>query len=161
MEYTIRQIEPDDVEAVVRLIRAFAAHEGLADQCEITAGRLNAAMFGPNAMIEGLIVFDGERPIGYSLFVPTFSSFRGQCGMYVDDLYVNDQYRGRGIGRAMLEKIASLASERGFERIDLLVLETNAGAIEFYKSLGAVCNTGDRHFKFVDEAFYNLSAKKQ
>lgn len=161
MEYTIRLIEHDDLELVVPLIREFATHEDLADQCEITVERLDAAMFGANAMVEGLITFDSDRPIGYALFAPTFSSFRGQCSMYVDDLYVNDAYRGKGIGRAMLQQVASIAAGRGFERIDFLVLENNTEAIEFYKSLGAVCNIDDRHFKIVDGAFHDLSAKKQ
>ncbi|MGE3465777.1 MAG: N-acetyltransferase family protein [Pyrinomonadaceae bacterium] len=157
MDYQIRQIGPDDLEVVVALIREFAEHEDLSDYCEVTVGRLDAAMFGENAMVEGLIVFAGGTPVGYALFVPTFSSFRGQRALYLDDLYVNEGHRGKGIGRTLLKKIASIAADRGFERIDFLVLDDNERAKAFYRSLGAVCNPRDRHFKFTDEAFRRLS----
>ncbi|MFZ1700799.1 MAG: GNAT family N-acetyltransferase [Pyrinomonadaceae bacterium] len=158
MEYIIRPIEPADLELVVAMIREFAVFEDLVDQCEITVERLSSAMFSELAMVEGLIAFAAQDAVGYALFVPTFSSFRGQRGLYLEDLYVSEAHRGKGIGHALLQRIAALASERGFERIDFLVLDDNEPAHAFYRSLGAACNADERHFKFVDDAFRRLAS---
>ena len=157
METTIRNIGPDDLFAVVTLIREFATFEGLSHLCEVTEERLSAALFADDAVVEGLIALDDVHNVGYALFYPSFSSFRGQRGFYLDDIYVTEKYRGTGLGRAMLKKIARLAVERGFERIDFLVLDWNTEAAEFYLSLGAVRDDEERHLKFIDDAFRGLA----
>ena len=158
MKTTLRTVRPNDIPAIVGLIREFAEFEDLSSYCEVTEDRLMTALFGESAVVEGLIAFEADRPIGYALFFPNFSSFRGQRGFYLDDIYLNEKYRGHGIGRAMLKKVASLAAERGFERIDLLVLDWNTKAVDFYLSLGAVHNLEEKHFKFTDNAFQELAA---
>lgn len=158
MEITIRDITPDDISAVIGLIREFAEFERLSAYCEITEDRLTAALFSEAAIVEGLIALDGSRPIGYALYFPNFSSFRGQCGFYLEDIYVSGDYRGQAIGEAMLKQIAQGAVERGFERIDFLVLDWNTKATDFYLRLGAVRDDQERHFKFTDEAFRRLAS---
>lgn len=159
MNLVIRNIVPADIAIVISLVHEFAAFESLTDYCEVTKERLYAAMFGSQAMVEGLIAVDDETPIGYALFYPNFSSFRGQRGLYLEDIYLNSVYRGRGIGETMLREIALVAVSRGFERIDLMVDDGNAAAIKFYKRLGAVRDGDERHFKFRDEAFAQLRSE--
>lgn len=146
-----------DVPQIVALIREFADFENLSEFCEVTEIRLTDAMFGENACVEGLMAFADEKPIGYALFYENFASFRGQRGIYLEDLYVKPEFRGRKIGEAFLVKLAEIAKSRNFERIDFLVLDWNEPAIKFYEKLGAKRDESERHFRFVGEAFENLS----
>ena len=158
MDITIKNIEPNDLPLIVEMLREFAIFENLSDYCTVTEERLAAAMFGKDAVVEGLIAFDGKTPAAYSLFYPNFSSFRGERGIHLDDIYIKTDYRKNGVGEAMLKKIAGIASSRGFERIDFNVLEWNAPAIRFYEKHGAVFNAEERHFKFAGKAFERLAA---
>ncbi len=139
-------------------MQEFAEYEKLSDYCTVTADRLNAAMFGDDAFVEGLIAADLELPIGYALFHPNFSSFRGERGMYLEDIFVKPDHRGSGIGLRMIKEIAGIAASRGYERIDFQVLDWNTPAINFYKKLGAVSNDDETHFKFADKAFRDLAS---
>ncbi|MEP6786900.1 MAG: GNAT family N-acetyltransferase, partial [Acidobacteriota bacterium] len=112
MELSIRKVEIRDLKDIVSMLHDFAAFEDLSDYCEVTEERLVTAMFGPTAVAEGLIALDGEKPVGYALFFPNFSSFRGQLGMYLDDLYVSNAYRGKSLGHKMLKEIARIAASR-------------------------------------------------
>ena len=157
MEISIRNIETQDIDAVIELMREFAKYENLSDYCTITSERLHRAMFTDRGNVEGLIAFDADRPIGYALFYRCFSSFRGQQGMYLEDIYVNAGYRGHSVGKDLLRSLARIAKTRGFERIDFMVLDWNTTAIDFYFRHGAVRNEEERHFKFDGEAFEKLS----
>ena len=157
MELTISNITPADVSDVITLIREFAAFENLSDFCEITEDTLSEAMFGEQTVVDGLIARDGDRPIGYAIFYPNFASFRGQRGLYLEDIYINDEYRGKGVGEAMLREIARIGAARGFERMDFLVLDWNTPALKFYEKLGAVRDDDERHYKFTDDAFRRLA----
>ena len=158
MNVCIRDITPNDLPAVIELLREFADYEDLSDYCTVTEPRLLSAMFGDNAVVEGLIAIDVETPIGYALFYPNFSSFRGERGIHLDDIYITREYRGKGIGEAMLREIARTAASRGYERIDFQVLDWNTSARDFYKRLGAVCNDEETHFKFAGRAFERLAS---
>jgi ribosomal protein S18 acetylase RimI-like enzyme len=153
MNLKINNIAPNEIDTVIDLMREFAAFEDLSKYCEITEERLQTALFGETAVVEGLCTYDGETPIGYALFYPNFASFRGQRGFHLEDIYIKAEYRGRGVGEAMLKNIAASAAARGFERIDLMVLDWNKPAIAFYEKLGAVRDDDERHFKFTDAAF--------
>ena len=113
-------------------------------------------MFGDGAVVDGLIAFDGETPVAYALFYPNFSSFRGQRGLYLEDIYIKSEYRRSGLGEKMLKEIAYTAASRGFERIDFMVLDWNTPAAKFYERLGAIRDNDERHFKFTDDAFARL-----
>ena len=156
MDTEIRHLDPEDIPAVVALIREFAEFEQLSKYCEVTDERLHEALFGNGAVAEGLVALDRARIIGYALYFPNFSSFRGQCGLYLDDIYVNSAYRGQRVGEAMLRRIAGIAASRGYERIDLMVLDWNTRAADFYLRLGAFQDDEERHFKFTDDAFRGL-----
>ncbi len=94
-------------------------------------------------------------------FYPNFSSFRGERGIYLEDIYIKPEFRGAGAGKLLLSEVARIAAERGFERMDFQVLDWNTPAIEFYKRLGAVCNADETHFKFSGEAFAALALGTQ
>lgn len=158
MKIILRKIKPPDLSAVIALMREFAAFEKLSEYCTATEDRLSKAMFGDNSVVEGLIAFDDLQPIGYALFYPNFSSFRAELGMYLEDIYVNAEYRGKGVGETLLNEIAAITLSRGFERIDFQVLDWNTPAISFYKKLGAECNEGESHFKFAHQAIKKLTS---
>jgi ribosomal protein S18 acetylase RimI-like enzyme len=154
----IRKIEDGDIPAIVALLREFAAYEQLEEYCTATEEMFNTAMFGPGAVVEGLIAFEADAAVGYALFYPSFSSFRGQRGFFLEDIYVTTGHRGKHVGKAMLKEIARIAAERRFDRIDFHVLDWNTSAIGFYHDLGAVSNPDETHFKFADEAFQRLAS---
>ena len=156
MDIQIRKSTPDEVPAIVRLMRDFAEFEDLGDYCEITEARLNDVMFGEQAFVEGLVAFHDEEPIAYAMFYPYFASFRGQCGFYLEDIFIAEDFRRNGLGEAMVKIVAKLAKQRGYERIDFQVLEWNTPAVKFYEKLGAVRDDSERHFKFIDGAFRSL-----
>jgi len=153
----IRSAEPADVPAIVALMREFAVFEDLVDYFEITEGRLLQVLFGEGAFVHALVAEVDARVCAYSVFYPNFASFRGQLGMYLEDIYITADHRGRGIGDAMLREIARIAARRGFERIDFQVLDWNRSAIDFYEKHGAVRDDVERHFKFTDQAFADLA----
>lgn len=153
----IREAESGDVQAIISLLRDFAAYENLSEYLTISDDALYNAMFGAGSFVEGLICEAEGDTAGFAIFYPRFSSFRGQTGYYLEDIYIHDKYRGRGFGEAILREIARKAKDRGYERIDFQVLEWNSNAIEFYKSLGAVLDGEDKHYKFVDNAFERLA----
>ena len=153
----IRNARPTDVEALTGLMRDFAAYEKLTDYFEATPENLAAVMFGVGAFVKGLVAEYSGEMIAYALFYPNYATFRGQRGMYLEDLYISPAHRGRGIGEAMIRRIARVAKEHGCERIDFQVLEWNEPAIAFYEKLGAHRENTERHFKFTDAAFDGLS----
>lgn len=156
MDIQIRKSTPDEVPAIVRLMRDFAEYENLAEYCEITEERLYSVMFGDDAFVEGLVAFHEDAPVAYAMFYPYFASFRGQCGYYLEDIFIAEDFRRNGLGEAMVKIIAKLAKQRGFERIDFQVLEWNAPAVKFYEKLGAIRDDSERHFKFIDSSFHTL-----
>ncbi|MDQ3374883.1 MAG: GNAT family N-acetyltransferase [Acidobacteriota bacterium] len=153
----IQTANKNNIAQIVKMIREFAAFENLSDYCEVTEENLFEAMFGENPCVEGLMAFEADEPIGYALFYENFASFRGQRGLYLEDLYIKPKYRGQKIGEAFLVKLAQIAKQRDFARMDFLVLDWNESAIKFYKKLGAEMNADERHFRFVGEAFEELS----
>jgi GNAT superfamily N-acetyltransferase len=157
MNLSIQKASRADIVSVIGLLHEFADYEKLREHCEITEDRLSDAVFGDDAFVECIIALDRDTPIAYAIFYPNFSSFRGQKGMYLEDIFITAGYRGKGVGDAMLKEIARLARLKGFERIDFQVLEWNTPAIKFYEKCGAVRDDDERHFKFVGEAFESLA----
>ena len=156
-DLSIRTAKPENVAQILFLLREFAEYENLSDYCEVTAKRLQIALFGETKVAEAIVAFDGETVVGYAIFFPHFATFRGQRGFYLEDIYITKDFRGRGLGEMMLKYIAKLGKSRGFERIDFQVLAWNAAAIGFYEKLGAERNDEDRHFKFGGESFQKLA----
>lgn len=158
MPISIRKMEARDLPNVLELLKEFAEYEKLSEYCTATEERFQTALFGSSAVADGIVAFDGEDMAGYAIFYPNFSTFRGERGVYLEDIYIRPQFRGGGGGKQMLKAVAARAAERGFERIDFMVLDWNTPAIEFYKKLGAECNDDETHFKFAGAAFRSLAA---
>ena len=134
----IRPATPADVPTVARLIRALAEYERLADHVDLDETRLHDHLFGPRPYCEALVAEDAGAPVGFALFFHNYSTFRGLPGIYLEDLFVLPEYRGRGHGKALLAALAKLALDRGCGRLEWAVLDWNEPAVGFYKSLGAV-----------------------
>jgi ribosomal protein S18 acetylase RimI-like enzyme len=154
---SIRRAKPVDVPGIISLMRDFAEFEKLLENFEITKEKLSEVLFGEDAFVQCMVAEDSGDLAAYAIFYPSFASFRCQRGMYLEDLYVSSQHRGRRLGETMLCEIAKIAAARGFERIDFQVLDWNKPAIDFYVKHGAVRDDVERHFKFTDQAFRRLS----
>lgn len=158
MQISIRKITERDLPDIVRLLRDFAEYEKLSEYCEVTVERLHKAMFAADGFVEGLIALDGSTAIAYALFHPNFSSFRGERGIYLEDIYITAAYRRHNLGERLLREIARIANSRGLTRIDFQVLEWNEPAVKFYLKHGAKHNEGETHFKFVGDSFARLAS---
>ena len=158
MSINIKQSTKTDVSQIIRLIREFAEYEKLLEFCEVTEEKLRRAMFGEKPCVEGLAAFDDENKIvGYALFYENFASFRGQRGVYLEDLYVVPEMRKAGVGLALMKHLAHLAKSRGAERMDWQVLTWNEPAIRFYELLGAEIDESERHWKITGADFNRLA----
>jgi GNAT superfamily N-acetyltransferase len=135
--FSIRPARPEDCATIVGLIHELAVYERLEDQAKATSDDLRRNLFGPRPYAEALMAEVEGAAAGFALFFHNFSTFRGQPGIYLEDLFVRPDYRGRGIGRAFLAHLAKLALDRGCGRLEWAVLDWNEPAIQFYRSLGA------------------------
>ncbi|MDR3460676.1 MAG: GNAT family N-acetyltransferase [Verrucomicrobiae bacterium] len=137
MNITLAPATPDEIPVLLDLIRELARFEKLEHEFTATAESLQAAFFGPQPAAEALLArVDGE-PAGYAIYFSTFSSFTGRAGLWLDDLYVQPQFRKRGLGRRLIEAVAGLAAERGCARFEWIALDWNERALDFYRGLGA------------------------
>ena len=135
---SIRAATVEDVPLILRFIRRLAEYERLAHEVVATEDGLRHWLFGARPAAEVVIAEWGGEPAGFALFFHNFSTFLGRPGVYLEDLYVEPEHRGRGIGKALLAHLARLAVERGCGRLEWWVLDWNEDAIRFYRSIGAV-----------------------
>jgi GNAT superfamily N-acetyltransferase len=135
----IRPATTADVPTILALIRELAEYEKLLDMVVATEASLHRSLFGPRPYAEALIATVGSESetVGFALFFHNFSTFLGKPGMYLEDLFVRPSFRGRGIGKALLVRVAQIAVERDCGRMEWSVLDWNAPSIRFYESLGA------------------------
>lgn len=134
------RIEPAtaaDVPTILQLIRELAEFERLLHQVTATEAQLREELFGPRPRAEVVMARIGEEVAGFALYFHNFSTFLGKAGIYLEDLYVREKFRGHGCGAALLQHLARLAVERRCGRLEWWVLNWNQRAIDFYKSLGA------------------------
>ena len=133
---TIRSAELRDCQTIVDLIYELAVYERLADKAIGSAADIERDLFGENPVIRVLIAEEDE-PVGFALFFRSYSTFLARPGIYLEDLYVKEQYRGSGIGKALLAEVAKIAVAENAGRLEWSVLDWNEPAIGFYKKLGA------------------------
>lgn len=133
----IRAATRADVPAILHLIRELAAYEKLLDQVVATEAAIENSLFGPRPYAEALIAWADRQAAGFALFFHSYSTFLGRLGLYLEDLFVRPEARGRGIGRVLLARVAQTAIERDCGRLEWAVLDWNQPAIEFYRHLGA------------------------
>jgi GNAT superfamily N-acetyltransferase len=138
MTIRIKPATPADVPIILQLIRELAEFERLLDEVQATEEQLREQLFGARPSAEVAIARIGDEVAGFALFFHNFSTFLAKPGIYLEDLYVRQKFRGQGCGEALLRHLASLALERNCGRLEWSVLDWNVRAIDFYKSLGAV-----------------------
>ena len=136
-DFSIRAAEPRDAREILRLIASLAEYEKLADMAVGTVADLERSLFGPRPAGEAIVAERGGRAVGFALYFTTFSTFLCKPGLYLEDLFVEPDERGRGIGKALLARLAQLAVERNCGRLEWRVLDWNEPSIRFYESLGA------------------------
>lgn len=149
---------PEDVPMIWALIKELAEFERLEDQFIATEAALHAQLFAERPWAEVLMARLGDESVGFALFFRSFSTFRAQPGIYLEDLYVRPAYRGRGYGKALLSAVARKAVESGCGRFEWSVLDWNQRAIDFYKSLGAAPLNDWTMFRLTDEALTRLGS---
>ena len=134
---TIRPAERRDCQTICDLIYELAVYERLAEKAVATARDIERDLFCKNPVIRVLIAEDEDRALGFALFFRSYSTFLGRPGIYLEDLFVHETDRGRGVGKALLSAVAQVAAEEGAGRLEWSVLDWNETAIGFYKKLGA------------------------
>lgn len=135
--FAIRTAIEADVPLILTFIRALAEYEKLAHAVVATEEQLHSTLFGEKRYAEVLIGEEDGTPVGFALFFHNYSTFLARPGLYLEDLFVKPEKRGRGYGKALLVRLAQIAKERQCGRFEWAVLDWNTSAIEFYKSLGA------------------------
>ena len=136
-DLVIRPATVADVPIILELIRELATYERAPTEVIATEEALGDVLFGPRPAAEVLLAFEEETPVGFAVFFHNFSTWLGQPGLYLEDLFVRPEQRGKGYGRALLVHLAKIAHERGCGRMEWAVLDWNEPAIQFYKKLGA------------------------
>ncbi len=147
-----------DVPLILRLIQGLSVYEKLAHEVTATEEGLRETLFGARPSAEVVIAYAGEEPAGFALFFQNYSTFLGRPGLYLEDLFVVPEYRGRGYGKALLQHLASLAVERGCGRFEWSVLDWNEPAIGFYKKLGAKPMDAWTIFRVAGDALQKLAS---
>jgi GNAT superfamily N-acetyltransferase len=156
---SIRPATPADVELIERLIRGLAEYEQLLEQVSLKTDELHRSLFGERPYAEVLIAEDGDEAAGFALFFHNFSTFLGKPGIYLEDLFVIPEKRGRGHGKELLAALARLAVERGCGRLEWAVLDWNADAIGFYERLGARPNSEWTTYRLAGQQLRNLALR--
>lgn len=136
-DFHIRHAQPKDTSLILGFIRELAAYEKLDHEVVATEKDIETNLFGAQPKAECILAEHDHRPVGFALYFHNFSTFLGRPGLYLEDLYVKPEYRGRGFGRKLLAYLAKLAVQRGCGRFEWAVLDWNTPAIRFYESLGA------------------------
>ena len=133
----IRPATATDVPVILELIQALAAYERAPNEVTATEKGLTEVLFGAKPAAEVLLAFEDETAVGFAVFFHNFSTWLGLPGLYLEDLFVRPEHRGKGYGRALLIHLANIARERGCGRMEWAVLDWNESAIQFYRKLGA------------------------
>jgi GNAT superfamily N-acetyltransferase len=148
-----------DVPVILSFIRKLADYEKLSHLVVTTEDNIREHVFGANSVAEVLLAYWEEAPVGFALYFRNFSTFLGQPGIYLEDLFVDPAHRGKGIGKALLARLANIAMERGYGRLDWAVLDWNTPSIEFYRRLGAVALDAWTAYRLTGEALDRLAEK--
>ena len=135
--FQIRPARVDDVPIILELIRDLATYERAPDDVVATEEQLINVLFGERPVAEVLLGFEKESPVGFAVYFYNFSTWLGRPGLYLEDLFVKPEKRGKGYGRALLVELAKIARDRGCGRMEWAVLDWNEPAIKFYRALGA------------------------
>ena len=136
-QFEIRPAHVEDVPIILQLIRDLATYERAPDEVTATEEQLVDVLFGERPTAEVLLAFEGQSPVGFAVFFYNFSTWLGRPGLYLEDLFVKPDKRGKGYGGALLVELAKIARDRECGRMEWAVLDWNEPAIKFYRTLGA------------------------
>lgn len=156
----IRLAGREDAATILRLVRELAAYENLLDQVRASEADILRDGFGPTPRFECLLAEHDGAAVGFALFFHSYSTFEGRSCLYIEDLYVNERFRGLGLGRALMTRLARLAVARGCARLELAVLDWNP-AREFYRRLGFDHNTDWLPYRLGGARLEALAARDQ
>jgi GNAT superfamily N-acetyltransferase len=148
----------NDVAVILSFIEKLAEYEKLSHECVATEAALRRWLFGPHPMAEVLLAYWAGKPAGFALYFHNFSTFLARPGIYLEDLFVEPAHRGKGIGKALLMRLAAIATERGCGRLEWSVLDWNKPSIEFYRKLGAFAKDEWTIFRLTGKALHGLAA---
>jgi GNAT superfamily N-acetyltransferase len=144
------------VPVVLEMIRGLAEYEKLAHLVTATEERIRATLFGDDPAAEVLLAYQDAACVGFAVFYRTYSTFLAEPGIYLEDLYVKPEARGKGVGGALLRRVAGIAIDRGWQRVEWEVLNWNEPSIQFYKRLGAVPKEAWTMYRLSGEALRKL-----
>lgn len=150
---SLRFADEKDIPVIYNLIKDLAKYEKLLEDVMATEEILRENLFGEKRYAEVIIAEFNEKPVGQALFFHNFSTFKGKPGIYLEDLYVKPEYRGKGIGKELLKKLIETAKERNCARVEWMVLDWNTSAIDFYKKLGAKEMNGWLVYRLTEDKF--------
>lgn len=159
MAFTIRKATQPDAALILDFIRLLAVYEKLEHEVSATIDNIEKTLFIKPPAAEVFLAFEDEIAVGFALFFQNYSTFLGKPGIYLEDLYVKEEYRGKGYGKKLLEFIAGVAVERGCGRFEWSVLDWNKPAIDFYKNLGAVAMDGWTVYRVTGDSLAKLGRK--
>ncbi|HSV64085.1 MAG TPA: GNAT family N-acetyltransferase [Chthoniobacterales bacterium] len=157
-DFKIRTTTEADIPVILQLIRDLATYERAPDAVVATEAGLREVLFGPKPSAEVLLALENAEPVGFAVFFHNFSTWLGRPGLYLEDLFVRPEKRGRGYGRSLLERLAQIAKERGCGRMEWAVLDWNDPAIQFYRKLGATPMDEWTVFRLTEEGIAKLAA---
>ncbi len=161
MPLDIRPATGKDVPLILSFIRKLAEYGDISDEVAATEDDIRAALFGPHPVASAVLAYAGNEPAGFALYSYTFSSFLGRAGMFVEDLYVENAHRSKGVGKALLVHLAKLAQQRSCGRLEWAVLNWNERAMEFYQDLGAEPMDEWTTFRLGGEALERLASQEE
>jgi GNAT superfamily N-acetyltransferase len=157
--FQIRRATERDVPVILSFIRQLAEYERLSHEAVMTEDILRDSLFGSRPAAEVLLGYLGDGPVAFAVFFHNFSTFLGRSGLYLEDLFVIPEMRGKGFGRALLVELAKIARERRCGRFEWSVLDWNEPAIKFYKAIGAVPMDEWTVFRVTGEALKRLAGE--
>ena len=148
-----------DVPVILELIKALAEYEKMADQVVATEADLRTALFGPRPAAEVIVGYAGDQPAGFAIYFQTFSTFAGKPGLYLEDIFVKPEWRKHGLGTLLLARLARIAVERGYGRMEWSVLDWNEMALRVYRGVGARAMNEWTVYRLNGDALRQLAAR--
>ncbi|MBQ8217067.1 MAG: GNAT family N-acetyltransferase [Oscillospiraceae bacterium] len=152
----IREAQRTDIPLILDFIKKLAEYEKMLDQVVADSGTLENWLFD-KSIARVIFVMDGDKEVGFALFFHNFSTFLGRAGIYLEDLYVLPEYRGRGFGKALLKELSKIAVDMGCGRLEWSCLDWNTPSIEFYRSLGSVSMDDWTVYRLTGKALENMA----